>query len=126
MNALGVSTSPAALDRVFAALADASRLRLAVLLLDGELCVCDLVNLMKLPQPTISRQLRLLRDAGLLTVRQAGTWHYYRWANPADSPRVELVRKLVESLAEQDEGLRLDRAKRAGYSLACPTNGEKC
>lgn len=63
------------------ALADDTRLRLAVLLFRyGELCVCDLVEALQLPQPTVSRHLAQLRNAGLVTDRREGQWVHYRLA----------------------------------------------
>ena len=43
----------------------------------GELCVCDLVAILQLPRPTISRHLSYLRRAGLVKARQDRTWNYY-------------------------------------------------
>ena len=66
-------------------LADDTRLRtVALLSLYEELCVCDLVSVLSLPQPTVSRHLAQLRDCGLLNVRRDAQWSYYRLA--ADLP----------------------------------------
>lgn len=63
---------------VFRALADRTRLRILHLLKGGELCVCDLVDILEVPQPTASRHLAYLRKTGLVAVRQEGHWKYYR------------------------------------------------
>lgn len=66
-------------DRLFDACADATRRRILLLLLaQGELCVCDLLGVLKLPQPKVSRHLAVLREAGILSSRRKGTWIYYR------------------------------------------------
>jgi ArsR family transcriptional regulator len=67
-------------ERVFRALADDTRLRILNLLLQGEVCVCDLVAALRSPQPTISRHLMYLRKVGLVTARKDGVWNYYQLA----------------------------------------------
>ena len=84
------SSTPAA-DRVFAAFADRTRLRLLNLLRGGERCVCILVDVLRLPQPTVSRHLAYLRRAGLVLARKDGMWVHYRLAEPA----TELHRRLL-------------------------------
>ena len=63
----------------FKVLADPTRLRLAVLLsIQGESCVCQLVEALETPQYTISRHLGIMRSAGLVEQRRQGTWMYYK------------------------------------------------
>ena len=62
---------------MFRAFSDPTRLRILHLLLDGELCVGDLVKILKVPQPTASRHLAYLRRAGLVATRRNGLWNYY-------------------------------------------------
>ena len=64
-------------DLMFRAFSDPIRLRILSLVQPGELCVCDLVEILRLPQPTISRHLSYLRRAGLVKVRQQRSWNYY-------------------------------------------------
>jgi len=64
-------------NTVFRAFADETRLRLLNLILEGELCVCDLCDVLDEIQPKISRHLAYLRRAGLVTARQEGKWMYY-------------------------------------------------
>jgi ArsR family transcriptional regulator len=90
-----LKTSTASVDRMFRAFSDRTRLRILQLLRPGELCVCDLVSVLKLPQPKISRHLAYLRRAGLVTARKQGLWSYYRLA-PAAGP---FHRKMLECLA---------------------------
>jgi ArsR family transcriptional regulator len=65
---------------VFTALSDRTRLRLLNLLREGEVCVCDLVEGVGAPQPTISRHLAVLRRAELVSARKEGLWMHYRLA----------------------------------------------
>ncbi|VAW94020.1 Arsenical resistance operon repressor [hydrothermal vent metagenome] len=63
---------------LFTALSNDVRLRCLVLLqLQGELCVCELIQALDFSQPMISRHLALLRDSGLVKDRRAGQWVYY-------------------------------------------------
>jgi ArsR family transcriptional regulator len=43
----------------------------------GEACVCELVEVLELAQPTVSHHLRVLREAGLIEHERRGTWMYY-------------------------------------------------
>jgi ArsR family transcriptional regulator, arsenate/arsenite/antimonite-responsive transcriptional repressor len=81
-------------DLLFRAFADPTRLRLLHLLSAGELCVCDLVNVLQVPQPKVSRHLAYLRRAGLVRARRDGLWSHYRLAQ-AGHP---LAAKLLDCL----------------------------
>ena len=65
------------------ALAEPTRLRLAVLLaLNGETCVCELADALQAPAFRISRHLAIMKDRGLVEARREGTWMHYRLAVP--------------------------------------------
>lgn len=74
--------------RVFAALSDESRVRMVYALRHGELCVCQLIELMGLSPSTVSKHLSILRDAGLLDSRKEGRWVYYRMADKTLFPMI--------------------------------------
>src|SRR4051794_36753681 len=69
-------------DAMFRAFADPTRLRILNLLLPGELCVCDIVNTLRIPQPTASRHLAYLKKSGLVQSRRDGLWIHYKLAKP--------------------------------------------
>lgn len=92
---MATMTATLTLETVFRALSDRTRLRILNLLRGGELCVCDLVDVLDVPQPTASRHLAYLRKAGLVLARKEGLWHYYR-LSPSTSPFHE---KLLGCLA---------------------------
>ena len=99
-------TATLKIDLIFRALSDRTRLRILNLLLNGELCVCDLVDVLEAPQPTVSRHLAYLRKAGLAVARKEGQWSYYRLL-PAQS---EFHERLVDCLrACRDEAPQLSR-----------------
>ncbi len=64
--------------KIFKALSDATRLRLILLLMERDLCVCELVFILKMEQSRISHQLRILRDADLVEDIREGRWMIYR------------------------------------------------
>jgi DNA-binding transcriptional ArsR family regulator len=64
--------------KVFKAVADATRLRILKLLTGGELCICEIMLALKKPQSSISHNLSVLEDAGLIKERKEGKWCLYR------------------------------------------------
>lgn len=86
----------------FRALADATRQRLLQLLGRHELNVHELVTVLGQPQSTVSRHLKVLRDAGLVSDRRDGTTVYYRIASPNGADGADaIVRQTLEWIAEQ-------------------------
>lgn len=66
---------------LFRALTDETRLRALVLMVvEGELCVCELTHALGVSQPKMSRHLAVLREAGLVAGRRERIWIYYRLA----------------------------------------------
>jgi ArsR family transcriptional regulator, arsenate/arsenite/antimonite-responsive transcriptional repressor len=84
------------IDLMFRAFSDRTRLRILHIMLGGELCVGDIVDILQAPQPRISRHLAYLRKANLVLVRKSGPWSHYSLA-PAKTP---FHRKLLECLAK--------------------------
>jgi len=67
------------ITQLFKSLSDPTRVRIFWLLqAGGELCVCDLMDVLDLPQSTVSRHLAYLRNARLVTDQRKGVWMYYR------------------------------------------------
>ena len=88
---------------IFKALADETRLRVLLLLLDGELCVCEIIAALELPQSTISRHLSYLKRTGWVRDRKQGVWMYYLLDSSDDRLRNPLTAILQESLADSPE-----------------------
>lgn len=64
---------------IFDIVTDSTRRRLlALLLTEGELCVCELTAALDEIQPKVSRHLAVIREAGLVAARREGTWMFYR------------------------------------------------
>ena len=58
-------------------LSEPNRLRILRILSHRESCVCELIDQLGLPQPSVSYHLRRLRDAGLVRPRRQAQWVYY-------------------------------------------------
>jgi ArsR family transcriptional regulator len=99
-----MKTSPKSFDLelLFRALADRTRLRLMNLMGNDEVCVCYFVEVLKTPQPKISRHLAYLRRAGIVGARREGKWMHYRVIEPADPRGARLLQHIRESISNDD------------------------
>jgi ArsR family transcriptional regulator, arsenate/arsenite/antimonite-responsive transcriptional repressor len=90
------ATDRDALVAVFRALGEPTRLEILRLIAaqPQPMCVCDVVARFPLQQPTISHHLKVLREAGLVTVSRRGVWAYYA----ADPQGLALLRGAGEQL----------------------------
>ncbi|HET9625074.1 MAG TPA: metalloregulator ArsR/SmtB family transcription factor [Kofleriaceae bacterium] len=98
------------LTRLFRALGDETRLRIVALLAHGELCVCHLESALAISQPNCSRQLGILRAAGIVDSRREGTWVYYRIVEQ-EVASVEAVLAVLGKTFGAERALRLDHAR---------------
>ncbi len=80
--------------KVFKAVADITRLRILKLLTEGELCVCEIMLALKKPQSSISHNLSILEDAGLIKERKDGKWCHYRLSDGAVIEMLNLAKLL--------------------------------
>lgn len=109
-----------ALSRLFKALADETRLRIVALLVHGELCVCHVESALGLTQPNASRQLGILRAAGVVEHRRERSWVYYRLREQSEDTTRRVMRELVERFAGEKRLARdLDRLTRAKGPDSC-------
>ena len=114
------TAAPNRVDVLFRAFSDRTRLRILNLLRSGELCVCDLVRVIDVPQPKISRHLAYLRRAGLVTARKDGLWMYYELAaskNPFHQKLLECLNCCFPDVPELARDV-----KRLGTNA----NGRRC
>ncbi len=106
------------------ALSDPTRWRILQLVQDEALCVCELVDILGLPQSTISTHLQVIRQAGLLASERCGKWVYYRLERKYRGLFLDLGRFFATSPAS-DATLKADAAKsvkrlRERASSCCP------
>ena len=93
------------ISQLFKALAEPVRLRIFLLLLDGERCVCDLMAVLSLPQSTISRHLAYLKNAGWVAGERRGVWMYYHLTENMGGFREELRQILAGTLPQTEQGV---------------------
>jgi ArsR family transcriptional regulator, arsenate/arsenite/antimonite-responsive transcriptional repressor len=105
---------PFDLARLFAALADPTRLRLLNLMDGREVCVCYFVEILKQGQPKISRHLAYLRNAGIVSARRDGKWMHYSIERPNDAGAGAILEATLRSLKADREMQRdLERLNKA-------------
>jgi ArsR family transcriptional regulator len=92
---------------LFHALSDEARVEIVSVLLGGEQCVCDLMDVVGAAQSRLSYHLKVLKDAGLVTDRREGRWSYYT-----------LKREAIVEAEAMLAGLR-PRARRATSPECC-------
>ncbi len=101
------------LIRAFRALSDPTRLRIFLLLMERELCVCELMFILDMPQSRISHQLRLLRDADLVEDKREGRWIIYAMPRSVKENLAPLLRQFAgpdfaDSASVVEDAKRLD------------------
>ncbi len=104
---------------VFRALSDRTRLRIVNLLRGGEVCVCHLVAVLGVPQPTTSRHLAYLRRAGLVVARKEGLWMHYRLAPPRSKSHEMLLECLSQCFREESGFAKDDERLQARVRPDC-------
>jgi ArsR family transcriptional regulator, arsenate/arsenite/antimonite-responsive transcriptional repressor len=98
------------LVKLFAALADPTRLRLLNLMDGREVCVCYFVEILKQGQPKISRHLAYLRRAGIVEARRDGKWMHYRIERPDNLKAASILDATLQSF-KSDKDMQADLAR---------------
>jgi len=109
------------LDALFRGFADPTRIRILNLLAAGELCVCDIVAILGLPQSTVSRHLGYLRRTRLVEVERGARFDHYRLASPSNPVHrnlINCVRSCFQGIGTLDAERGLARARAAERSRA--------
>ena len=106
------------LETVLKALGDRTRLRILGLLVQGEICVCDIHETLEIPQPKASRHLASLRKAGLVETRRQGLWVQYRLAELSD-PRLASVAGAVHQAIAGLDTVQRDAARLRERGSSC-------
>lgn len=78
--------------KVLKVLSNPIRLKIAFLLLDGELCICELERILKKEQTLISHHMKAFKELNLVKERRNGKWRYY-------SLRDEKLREILTVLS---------------------------
>jgi len=88
--------------KMFKALSDETRLRIYLLLLQGELCVCELVNILNMEQSRISHSVRILKESDLISNYKTGKWNIYSANQKLKNNKVIQALEDELKLSEQD------------------------
>jgi DNA-binding transcriptional ArsR family regulator len=91
------------------ALSDENRIRALMMLSGGELCVCQIIEMLGLAPSTVSKHMSILRQAGLVETRKEGRWIYYRLAD-REAPKASEVLDWLERHLKKDKKI-LDDVK---------------
>ena len=123
MTATLAAPTVADLDAVFKGFADPTRIRILSVLAAGELCVCDIVDILRLPQPAVSRHLAYLRRMGLVEATREWKFAHYRLAEAEHAVHRNLlncVRTCFRGIASLDvERREAESRVRARTSEPC-------
>jgi DNA-binding transcriptional ArsR family regulator len=90
------------------ALSDSSRVRTLMFLRDGELCVCQITEMLGLAPSTVSEHMAVLHRAGLVEGRKEGRWMFYSLASGDLPGRVRSAFEWLEESLRRDEQVKND------------------
>ncbi len=88
---------------IFKSLGDGNRLRAYRALQEQELCVCQIVEMLKLAPSTVSKHMSILKQAGLVKSRKIGRWVHYRQAEVEHPSIQQMLDSLPTMLQEEDK-----------------------
>ena len=88
--------------RVMKALSDPNRVKIIKMLQHRTMCVCEMQEALQVAQPTVSKHLKLLEDAGLVDFNKEGIWVNYYLADGSSSPYVATVLGNLRHWLEDD------------------------
>ncbi len=97
--------------RIFKALGDPNRIRIMKMMLERELCLCEVREVLDLSNSTVSKHLTILRDAGLLLDSKEGKWVNFRINDESADPLISSAIRLVRDSFADDDSVREDLKK---------------
>jgi len=118
------------MERALKAAGDGTRLRILKMLEQGALCVCQVVEALKLSQSTVSKHLSVLEAARLVDSERRGRWTYYRLARPTSAEGRRLL-SLLKGCCCEDPQVAKDlgrvRGEKVQALVACcpPRHADK-
>jgi ArsR family transcriptional regulator len=95
------------LVKIFKALGDETRIRLLKLLQERELCVCELMQALNMTQSRVSRNLGILKNAGLVEDRRDGLWVHYS-LNDEAKPYIKKLLEILKDSCNDDKTIVKD------------------
>jgi DNA-binding transcriptional ArsR family regulator len=91
------------------ALSDENRVRALLALGDQEVCVCQLIELLKLAPSTVSKHMSILKQARLVKGQKRGRWMYYRKAGSDAPSEVRLALEWIDSCLHRSSKIKQDQ-----------------
>ena len=106
------------IQNITKALADENRIRALMMLTRGELCVCQIIEMLGLAPSTVSKHMYILKQAGLVKTRKEGRWIYYRLTDKQNKSASEIINWLEKYLKNDSDILKdtkhLQKMKKIG------------
>ncbi len=103
------------------ALSDENRIRALMMLQGGEMCVCNIIEMLDLAPSTVSKHMSILKQADLVETRRDGKWTYYRLSDVDSNPAAtEIIQWLLSNL-EKDSMVRKDKTRLNKYKSKTST-----
>lgn len=99
------------LIRIYKCFCDVQRLRILNLLRDGPLCVCHIMEILEADQVKVSKQLRYMKELGIVEAERQAQWMVYRLAEPGHPVLTENL-KCLQDYATEEVCFAQDTAKR--------------
>ncbi|QSO53201.1 winged helix-turn-helix transcriptional regulator [Alicyclobacillus curvatus] len=90
---------------IYKSLGDKTRLHMLALLAKDELCVCELVAILEMSQPSVSQHLRKLKQVGLVKERKTAQWVFYS-LHGAEFPLLDETVALLPDVSKEIEQLK--------------------
>jgi len=111
---------------VTGALNDETRLRAMLALGQGELCLCQIIELLGLAPSTLSKHMKVLTEAGLVYKRKQGRWQYFRLVGPEAPPEVRQALDWVIKTLDGDDTVKADSKRLRGILKQNPQELVAC
>lgn len=92
--------------RVMKALSDPNRVKVVKMLQHKEMCVCEMQEALGIAQPTVSKHLKILEDAGLVQSKKDGLWVNYRLIDGEGNPYAAEMLSMMERWLGDDREIR--------------------
>ncbi|WP_416148477.1 ArsR/SmtB family transcription factor [Salipaludibacillus sp. HK11] len=106
---------------LFKMMNDENRLKILLYLYEEELCVCNLIDLLDMSQPSVSQHLKKLRQASIIQIRSQGQWKFYRLNE--SYPHLSLLKNILAELPSMKG--EVDALNSNGTRVFCTTINTK-
>lgn len=101
------------LERLLKALANRNRIRILTILQNKPMCVCEIRYVLGISQPSVSRHLHLLKQAGLVEDVKSGPWVDYRVCRHSGDRQANVLLRHLQSWTGNDAQVKKDRGRAA-------------